>query len=68
MSSSPGESHNVLSGRVLASRVAESETPLYDAMVRKTGLDPQTMFVVRNGAGRVVKHHCNWSGHLIYGG
>lgn len=68
MSSSPGESHSVLSGQVLASREERSETPAYDATVRKLGIDPASLFEVRDGAGRLVKQHCNWSGHLIYHG
>lgn len=68
MRTSPAGSRNVVVGEVLASTTERSETPLYDAMVRKTGIDPRTMFEVRDGAGRLVKHHCNWNGHLIYGG
>jgi hypothetical protein len=63
MSSSPGDSHNVIQGSVVPSEIQRSPNPLYEATVRRSGIDPTVLFT----NGKTSGCPCEWEGHSTYG-
>lgn len=57
-----------IQGEVLRSKTERPASPLYEVTVHSTGIDPQNLFAVLDGAGRDTGSKCcDWPGHAIYG-